>query len=209
MFLLLYIRVGKSCHDLHIALVVDSHIFWTERRYQLNFLFLEVNNQNNLCAKFKPLSHCLKYLFLRKRRRGAAAGHKPLDDEIPASSHISLQQLCRSGRWRWHNWAQQDPGQRNLPPFQIFEWFRSCQLPQRLNSISQTHQKKLLLELLALTRFIWSPFWALFSQGAYQTKGLFPVWNFRIGDDTYRLNVSITKKSIPHKEYLYKRKLIF
>lgn len=58
--------------------------------------FLQDNNHSSLYLK--PLSQCLKYLFLNRKRGGAVEGHKLLDDEIPASSHTSLQQLHRSGR---------------------------------------------------------------------------------------------------------------
>lgn len=184
-------------------------MLWTERGYSSKFLFFRDSNRNNLCRKLKPLFHSLKYLFLRRRRRGAAEGHKALDDETPASSHISLQQLQRSEDGGDITEPSRILAKGTCPLFKPLNSFCSCQLPQMLNSISQTNQKKLLQELSALTRFIWSPFWALFSWGAYQTKGLFPVWNSRIGDDTYRLNVHIIKKSIPDREHLYKKKLTF
>lgn len=106
-----------------------GHCFGSRQSYVLNWerIFIELPISSKLTTgitsvfKLKPLSPSLKCLFLRRRRRGAAEGHKPLGDKIPVSSHISFQQLHRSGRRRWHNWAQQDPAQRNLPPFQTIE----------------------------------------------------------------------------------------
>lgn len=121
----------STCWSICTAMYVNSkavpqfvHFFGSRERIFTELVFLQDNNHSNLCLKLNPLlSLCLRYLFLRRRTRGAVEGHKLLDDEIPASSHTSLQQLYRSGRQRWHDLAQQDPGQRNCPLFKPLNRF--------------------------------------------------------------------------------------
>lgn len=99
-------NVSREAVSCFARCCVSNHRLWSERGYSSNFL--HDNNQNILCLEFKPLSHCLKYVYLKRRStcRGPWAAWWPntflFSHSSPAASQMRKMEvtyLSPAGPW--------------------------------------------------------------------------------------------------------------